>query len=119
MIDALIETWTVQLRKGILELIILAALAEKERYGFELIGTLRDDTALEMPEGTIYPLLTRLAGDRLIAAEWRDSGSGPPRKYYRLSDRGRQALERMVDGWRQLAGSVSAMIGEGNYAVQR
>lgn len=108
----LYEKWTVQLRKGVLELILLAALAEQPRYGFELIGTIRKKAELEMPEGTIYPLLLRLDKDGMIRADWAEGEGGARRKYYGLTPRGEAMLARMVTGWKKLSASVEAMTGE-------
>jgi len=82
-----------QLRKGILELAILGALENQTHYGYSLIRHLTRDRAIELTEGTIYPLLSRLAKEGLISARWTASSQGPPRKYYALTESGREAYE--------------------------
>jgi len=86
-----------QLRKGILELAILAALDQRSHYGYSLIRHLTGGNGVELTEGTIYPILARLAREGLISSEWVESRQGPPRKYYSLTEDGRRAhrvLER-------------------------
>lgn len=82
------DNWTVQVRKGVLELCILNALAEKERYGYELVKTLVAIPGLGVTEGTLYPLLSRLRVQGLITARLEESSEGPARKYYALSKQG-------------------------------
>ena len=83
------DNWTVQVRKGVLELCILNALAEKERYGYELVKTLVAIPGLGVTEGTLYPLLSRLRVQGLISARLEESSEGPARKYYALTRAGR------------------------------
>lgn len=82
-----------QLRKGILELAILGALEHKSHYGYSLIKHLTGDGGVELTEGTIYPILSRLAKEGLISSQWAESNQGPPRKYYALTKGGREAFE--------------------------
>ena len=88
-----------QLRRGTVEYCVLALLRGGERYGFELVRELSDVDGLVTSEGTIYPLLTRLRKEGLVTTTWRESESGPPRRYYRLTDSGRAALEEFVKEW--------------------
>src|ERR1700722_7330169 len=83
------EKWEVQLRKGSLELAILAALWGGRLYGLEILRHLETHSELIVVEGTLYPLLNRLKALGLVESEWVDSGSGHPRKYYRLTANGR------------------------------
>ena len=78
-----------QLRRGALEYCVLALLRDEELYGFELVRQLSASGGLVTSEGTIYPLLTRLRKEELVTTFWRESDSGPPRRYYRLTDAGR------------------------------
>lgn len=80
-----------QLRKGILELAILGALDRQSHYGFSLIKHLTGDSGIELTEGTIYPILSRLSREGLVSAEWVESSQGPPRKYYALTESGLEA----------------------------
>ena len=81
-----------QLRRGVLEYCVLALLRQQERYGFELVRSLSAVDGLVTSEGTIYPLLTRLRKEALVTTFWQESASGPPRRYYRLTDAGGAAL---------------------------
>jgi PadR family transcriptional regulator, regulatory protein PadR len=89
------DNWTVQLRKGVLELCILNALKEKERYGYDLVKMLIELPALGITEGTIYPLLSRLRVQGLVATRLEESTSGPARKYYALTREGKKTVEMM------------------------
>lgn len=80
-----------QLRKGILELAILGALEHRSHYGYSLIKHLTGGNGVDLTEGTIYPILNRLAREGLISAEWAESHQGPPRKYYALTPNGKKA----------------------------
>ena len=111
-LDDAIGRWEVQLRKGVLEFVILQSLSEKEQYGFELITGIGKRAALDVPEGTLYPLLLRLAKDELVASRFGEGDGGAPRKYYTLTAQGRAMLEAMMQSWRRLAVSVEHMIGE-------
>lgn len=108
-VDA-IARWEVQLRKGVLEFVILLSLAEREQYGFELISGIARRARLEVPEGTLYPLMLRLAKDGLIAARLGDGDGGAPRKYYTLTPQGRATLDAMRPSWVKLSTSVQHMI---------
>jgi PadR family transcriptional regulator, regulatory protein PadR len=89
------DNWTVQVRKGLLELCILNALADKERYGYELVKTLVAIPGLGVTEGTLYPLLSRLRVQALITARLEESSEGPARKYYSLTKEGRAIMAAM------------------------
>lgn len=89
------DNWTVQVRKGLLELCILNALAEKERYGYDLVKTLMGIPGLGVTEGTLYPLLSRLRVQGLIGARLEESTEGPARKYYSLTKEGRKIMAAM------------------------
>jgi PadR family transcriptional regulator, regulatory protein PadR len=91
------DNWTVQVRKGVLELCILNALAEKERYGYELVKTLVAIPGLGVTEGTLYPLLSRLRVQGYVASRLEESSEGPARKYYTLTREGRTIMGAMND----------------------
>lgn len=99
-----------QLRRGTLEYCVLALLRTGERYGFDLVRELGD---LVTSEGTIYPLLARLRRDGLVETSWRESESGPPRRYYRLTHRGRRVLDAFVIEWERFRDSVDAALQTG------
>jgi PadR family transcriptional regulator PadR len=104
-----IENTKAQMRKGILELCILAILNQKERYPSEILEALKD-TELIVVEGTLYPLLTRLKNEELLGYRWEESSSGPPRKYYSISDKGKEVLIELKTSWSTLAESVNNLI---------
>jgi PadR family transcriptional regulator PadR len=94
-VDDFFDNWTVQVRKGVLEVCILNALAEKERYGYELVKTLVAIPGLGVTEGTLYPLLSRLRVQGLISSRLEESSEGPARKYYALTRTGRSIMKTM------------------------
>jgi PadR family transcriptional regulator PadR len=94
------ESWTSQVRKGFLELCVLNALAGEERYGYDLVKALVNTPGVGVTEGTLYPLLSRLRLQGLIESRLVESAEGPARKYYRLTQAGRQMvglMNRYVD----------------------
>ena len=101
-----------QLRKGILEYCVLALLARRPRYGFELVRTLGAVDGLVTSEGTIYPLLSRLRKEGHVTTEWRESDEGPPRKYYGITDHGRAVLDSFRIEWRQFRAAVDSLVEE-------
>lgn len=103
------DNWTVQVRKGLLELCILNALSGEERYGYDLVKTLVEVHGLGVTEGTIYPLLSRLRVAGLISSRLEESSSGPARKYYSLTREGRKAMEMMNDYMTELNRSVNGL----------
>ena len=108
--DDAIGKWEVQLRKGVLELVVLSSLADKEQYGFELIVGIANRASLDVPEGTLYPLLLRLSKDALVASRLAEGEGGAPRKYYTLTPQGRLMLDAMTRSWRKLSASVQHVI---------
>jgi PadR family transcriptional regulator PadR len=101
-----IENTKAQMRKGVLEFCILSVLKEKDAYTSEILETLKDAKLLVV-EGTVYPLLTRLKNDDLLSYRWEESTSGPPRKYYGLTDQGRVFLEELNGTWTELSDAVN------------
>jgi PadR family transcriptional regulator, regulatory protein PadR len=96
------DNWTVQARKGLIELCVLNALAERERYGYELVKTLVEIPGLGITEGTLYPLLSRLRLQGLVETRLEESPEGPARKYYALSEEGRSLRTQMLEYLDQL-----------------
>jgi PadR family transcriptional regulator PadR len=106
------EAMVAQMRKGALEYCVMALISDDERYGFELVQKLRDFDGVVTTEGTIYPLLSRLRKDGRVETSWRESASGPPRRYYHLTDKGRESLERFAVEWERFRDSVDAVLNE-------
>ena len=111
--DDFFDNWTVQVRKGVLEMCILNALSGRERYGYELVKTLVGIPGLGVTEGTLYPLLSRLRLQGLVAARLEESSEGPARKYYALTKEGQKIrgamneyLETLNEGTRRLQKGV-------------
>jgi PadR family transcriptional regulator, regulatory protein PadR len=102
--------WGTQLRKGSLELAILAVLWGGERYGLEILQKLEQDWKLELSEGTIYPLLARLKAEGSVESRWVESASGHPRKYFAITRAGRLRAEQMAEQWREFAQVMNALV---------
>ncbi|MDO5494138.1 MAG: PadR family transcriptional regulator [bacterium] len=102
----------IQLRRGSLELAVLALLHAEARYGVEIVEALADRAGLEASSGTVYPLLTRLKNSGLVETTWQESTMGPPRKYYALSPAGRARLEEYRGAWETLAATVAGLLKE-------
>lgn len=98
-----------QLRKGIFELMILKSLEKQNHYGYSLIKSITDADRVSINEGTIYPLLSRLAKEGLVLTEWVESNQGPPRKYYRLSSKGKGVLIRLGEEFERLTTIVNSI----------
>ncbi|MCF0203442.1 MAG: PadR family transcriptional regulator [Bacteroidaceae bacterium] len=94
-----------QMRKGMLEYCIMLLLKDQACYSSDIIGRLKEANLLVV-EGTLYPLLTRLRKEGVLEYEWQESTQGPPRKYYVLSQEGRQALAAMEEAWSELETTV-------------
>lgn len=101
-----------QMRKGVLELYILSILSQGDAYPTEIIDKLKD-TKLVVVEGTLYPLLTRLKNTGLLGYRWEESTSGPPRKYYKLTEIGEQYLKELQLSWQELVDAVNKTIEQG------
>jgi PadR family transcriptional regulator, regulatory protein PadR len=103
------ENTKAQMRKGVLELCILSILSQKDAYPTEIIEKLKV-TKLVVVEGTLYPLLTRLKNSDLLTYRWEESHSGPPRKYYMLTDKGKEHLKDLQLSWLELVETVNQTI---------
>ena len=106
----MLENWLEQLRRGTLEMAVLLSVAGGPRYGLEIIRHLEEFTDLVVSEGTIYPILARLTRDGILKAEWVPDEAPHPRKYYRLSDRGRRTLDEMLDHWETFSEKIGRLI---------
>ena len=105
------ETIPIQLKKGVLELCVLALLSRGDGYAYDIASQLAE--GIDMGEGTIYPLMRRLQDEGLVATYLAESPSGPPRKYYRLTDTGRASLQSQKAEWTAFSRAVNAILGEG------
>lgn len=103
-----------QLRRGTLQYCVLALLADEERYAFEIVSELGAVPGMVTSEGTLYPLLSRLRRDGLLESSWKESASGPPRRYYRLSATGRAALDDFARDWQTFRAGVDHFVLEGS-----
>lgn len=104
-----IENAQVQMRKGILEFCIMHIISRGEVYASDMLDELTS-AKIMVVEGTLYPLLTRLKNSGLLDYKWVKSQSGPPRKYYVLTDMGKQFLDEMQQTWIELSDSVNTIV---------
>jgi PadR family transcriptional regulator PadR len=114
--DDFFDNWTVQVRKGVLELCILTAMSGEERYGYALVKSLVSVPGLQVAEGSIYPLLSRLKQNGFVETRLEESSDGPARKYYKLTPVGRQHLTLMRQYFRQLTQAVQILENEADAA---
>jgi len=108
-----IENAKAQMRKGTLEFCILAILNKKDCYTSEIINIMKEKNLIVV-EGTLYPLLTRQKNAGLLSYRWEESTQGPPRKYYALTDKGREYMKALTDSWKDLVESINSIIDEEN-----
>lgn len=108
-----VENTKVQMRKGILEYCILSIISRGEVYASDVIDNLKD-AHLIVVEGTLYPLLTRLKNSGYLSYQWKESVSGPPRKYYILTEQGKQFLKELDQTWEELVYAVNLTTGSSN-----
>ena len=105
--------WTQQFRKGSTRLAILQVVGEKERYGYEIISLIRERTKgeLELAEGNVYPALHGLEAEGHITSSWRQVEDGvPPRKYYKITTKGREHRATLVKEWKEYAGAIARLL---------
>ena len=104
------ERWEVQMRKGCLEMAVLASLWYGRLYGLEILRILERDSQLVLAEGTIYPLLNRLRLEGLVQSEWVEAEAGHPRKYYELTPAGRERATQMAETWTEFSAALGSLI---------
>jgi len=104
------EKWEAQMRKGCLEMAVLASLWHGKLYGLEILRTLERDSQLILSEGTIYPILNRLRTEGLLQAQWVEAEAGHPRKYYELTAAGRERAGRMAEMWTEFSAGLGSLI---------
>jgi len=102
-----------ELRRGVLEHCVLALVRDQESYAFDIVRALAAAGELMTSEGTIYPLLSRLRRDHLVASTWRESDAGPPRRYYRITADGQHVLDAFAGDWARFRDAVDAVLAIG------
>ena len=107
------ENTKAQMRKGILEFCILSLIDRREMYVSDLIDELKKGK-LDVVEGTLYPLLTRLKNGEFLSYRWEESTGGPPRKYYQITDKGKLFLAELLNTWEELTASVNQITKNNN-----
>jgi PadR family transcriptional regulator PadR len=107
------ENTKAQMRKGILEFCILSLINQREMYVSDLIDELKKGK-LDVVEGTLYPLLTRLKNGEFLSYRWEESTGGPPRKYYQITDQGKLFLTELGTTWNELTDSVNQITKKNN-----
>ncbi len=104
------DRWEAQLRKGAVEMAALASLWHGRLYGLEIIRYIESHSQMALAEGTIYPVLNRLKVEGLLTSEWVEAEAGHPRKYYSLTEAGRERLRGMADAWTSFALGLSRLL---------
>ena len=104
------DKWEAQMRKGCLEMAVLASLWYGRLYGLEILRVLERDSSLVLAEGTIYPILNRLRAEGLVESQWVEAEAGHPRKYYELTQTGRDRATRMAETWTQFSAALGYLI---------
>ena len=103
--DNIIENVRSQMRKGVLEYCILSLLAREDAYASSIISRLKDVNMIVV-EGTLYPLLIREKNQGLLTYRWEESPQGPPRKYYSITEKGREQLAQMDEAWKEIIATI-------------
>lgn len=110
-IQNMVEKTQKQLRRGILELCVLSIISNQEAYPSDIIDRLKKAEMIVV-EGTLYPLLTRLKNGGMLSYNWKESTSGPPRKYFQLTEKGQAFLLEIQNSWNELVTGVQSIISE-------
>lgn len=97
-----------QFKKGVLEILVLASVSEKDMYGYELVTSI--SKIVDVNEGTIYPLLRRLTNEKYFETYLKESNEGPPRKYYHLTSLGKNQWKRLTKDWIEFSHKVNSFI---------
>ena len=105
-----LDNWEAQIRKGWLDVAILATLWQGRLYGLEIIRELEMRSDLVVAEGTVYPVLTRLRKEGLIEGQWEESGSGHPRRYYKLTSAGKSRAQALARHSHEFLSNMEALI---------
>ena len=110
-------TMQVQLKKGVMDMLVLALLTQTDRYGYEIVSTISE--YIEISEGTIYPLFNRLKKEKYVETYLKESSSGPSRKYYHITDDGRAAYNQMRREWDEFSGVINILLKGVDYNEQK
>ena len=98
----------VQLKKGVMDMLVLALLTQSDRYGYEIVSTISE--YIEISEGTIYPLFNRLKKEKYVETYLKESSTGPSRKYYHITANGRAAYNQMRQEWDEFSGVINILL---------
>ncbi len=106
------QEWTTELKKGSVQLCLLALVAKEQKYGFQIVKELRDlsNGFFDLKEGTLYPALRRLEERGFVESRWVEPETGVPRKYYRITERGRRALAEATEVWDRMAAGTQRVL---------
>jgi PadR family transcriptional regulator PadR len=101
-----------ELKRGTIELVLLVLLEERERYGYEIVAAIerRSGGRLELRDGTLYPVLYRLEESGFVVPRWETPERGVPRKYYRITEEGKEEVRRLRAEWREFAAAMEAIL---------
>ncbi len=102
--------WETQLRRGVVELAVLATIARGETYGYGIVEQLQRQAGLALTESTVYPVLARLARDGFLGVRLEASPAGPSRRYYRLTTDGQRRFREMAETWKTVSGSLTGLL---------
>ena len=106
-----------QMKKGVLEMLVLTLLGEEPKYGYQIIRELKENSGgvLSLKDGTLYPILSRLENDGLVVSEWSEAkGRQIPRKYYSITEKGCSAQREIRAAWQRISGGVNQIL-EGSH----
>ena len=110
-----IDAWKSQIKRGTLEFGSLLMISQEPCYGYEIISRLEKWPILSVKENTVYPLLRRLLKEEYLSSSWQETTEGlPPRKYYSLTEKGREYLQCMKTEWQNLLSAISDLEGKEN-----
>ena len=101
-----------QFNKGVIEMLVLALVNQRDFYGYELVDTI--SRRIEISEGTIYPILRRLTLEKYFETYLKESSEGPPRKYYRITPSGKKEIMELMQSWRKFTSDVDFIISNGD-----
>ena len=107
--DRFLANWVSQARKGVLELLVMATLKQREFYGYELVEYVVQHAGMSVSDGTLYAILSRLETEGLLSTRWVTASRGPARKYYALTRRGEATLAAMRSEWKAIVKGVSGI----------